>query len=68
MPLQVTALKRKFKFGKLILDDIPGLTPREVAKAYASTYPELTNSSPEFEKIDGDYEVYTFEKRVGTKG
>ncbi len=68
MALEVKEVKRVFKHGEITLDDIPGLTPREVAKTYAGTYPELVNSTPEFKGIEGNVETYTFNKRAGTKG
>jgi len=68
MGLQVTEVKRNFKFGDIDLPDIPGMTPREIAKAYSGTYPALTNSVPEFVDIKEGVETYTFNKRAGTKG
>lgn len=70
MALSATKLKRVFKVNDVELDDIPGLTLREVAKAYSGQYPQLLNSSFEFKEIDDkkNVEVYTVNTTVGLKG
>lgn len=73
MALEVTALKRVFKFkkdGKQI--DLPDpnreFTAEEVIQFYSSTHPELTTSTIDGPKIEGDSAVYEFKTTVGTKG
>ncbi len=69
MALNVTGLKRVFKYGNRELDD-PGqtMTPDEVMQFYSGTYPELTTSNVHGPKVDGDKAVYEFKTTVGTKG
>jgi len=68
MALEIIALERVFMYKGKKLDDIPGASLKEVAKAYSATYPELLNSLPEFKKVDGNQEVYEFGAKAGLKG
>ena len=73
MPLEVTALKRSFKFkkdGKMISlsDPNPEFTSEEVMQFYSGTHPELTTSTIDGPKIENDQSVYEFKTTVGTKG
>ena len=46
MALNITGLKRVFKYGNRTLDDPnKNMTPDEVMAFYAGTYPELTTSN-----------------------
>ena len=55
--LNITGLKRVFKFGKIDLKDPD-----------PNTYPELTTSNVHGPKVEGDKAVYEFKTTVGTKG
>lgn len=69
MALNLTGLKRVFKFGERTLSDPDKLmTPDEVMNFYAGTYPELTTSNVHGPKVEGDKAVYEFKTTVGTKG
>ena len=69
MALNVTEMKRVFKFANRELDDpSKNMTPDEVMQFYAGTYPELTTSNVHGPKVDGDKAVYEFKTTVGTKG
>ena len=69
MALNVTGMKRVFKFGSRELDDPnKSMSPDEVMQFYSATYPELTTSNVHGPKIDGDKAVYEFKTTVGTKG
>lgn len=69
MALNVTGMKRVFKFGNRELED-PGkqMSPEEVIQFYSGTYPELTTSNVHGPKMNGDKAVYEFKTTVGTKG
>lgn len=67
--LNITGLKRVFKFGKIDLKDPdPNMLPDDVLNFYSGTYPELTTSNVHGPKVEGDKAVYEFKTTVGTKG
>ena len=69
MALNITGLKRVFKYGNRTLDDPnKNMTPDEVMAFYAGTYPELTTSNVHGPKIECSKAVYEFKTTVGTKG
>lgn len=69
MALNVTGMKRVFKFGRRELEDPnKNMSPDEVMQFYSATYPELTTSNVHGPKMDGDKAVYEFKTTVGTKG
>lgn len=69
MALNLTGLKRVFKFGERTLSDPDkSMTPDEVMNFYAGTYPELTTSNVHGPKVENDKAVYEFKTTVGTKG
>lgn len=69
MALNLTGLKRVFKFGERTLSDPDkSMTPDEVMNFYAGTYPELTTSNVHGPKVENDKVVYEFKTTVGTKG
>lgn len=69
MALNLTGLKRVFKFGnKTLSDPDKSMTPDEVMNFYAGTYPELTTSNVHGPKVEDGQAVYEFKTTVGTKG
>jgi PRTRC genetic system protein C len=59
---------RKFVVdGRVFPDPDPHMSADEVRQDLASMMPELANAETHQAK-DGDDTIYTFEKRVGTKG
>lgn len=73
MALQVTGLKRVFKFQKggkdVVLDDPnPTMNPTEVQKFYSGQYPEITNATLSGPKVVGNNAEYSLKTTVGTKG
>lgn len=69
MALNVTGMKRVFKFGNRVLEDPnKNMSPDEVMQFYSGTYSELTTSNVHGPKIEGDKAVYEFKTTVGTKG
>lgn len=70
MALNVTGMKRVFKFGNRELEDPDkNMTPDEVMQFYSATYSELTTSNVHGPKVDDkNRAVYEFKTTVGTKG
>jgi PRTRC genetic system protein C len=73
MALQVTKLKRTFKFKKNgkeieLTDPNSEMRPDEVMKFYATEHPELTNGIVDGPKVIGDSSVYTLTTKAGTLG
>jgi PRTRC genetic system protein C len=71
--LEVTGLNRQFKFKKdketiSLPDPNPDFTAAEVIQFYSTQYPELTTSTIDGPKVDGDTAVYEFKTTIGTKG
>lgn len=61
-------MPRKFVYdGREFPDPDPDLPVDEVRKSMANFFPELANATTS-EKTEGDVQVITFEKKVGTKG
>ena len=73
MALEVTNLKREFKFKKngtdiTLPDPNPDFTMNEVLQFYGNQYPELTTATMEGPKVDDGKAVYSVKTTVGTKG
>lgn len=73
MSLQVTNLKREFKFKKdgtpvTLPDPNPEFSVEEVMQFYSGQYPELTTATMDAPKIEGKSAVYSVKTTVGTKG
>lgn len=73
MAIEVTNLKREFKFKKdgtpvTLPDPNPEFTVQEVMNFYGGQYPELTTATLEGPKVEGKSAVYTAKTTVGTKG
>lgn len=73
MALEVTGLKRQFKFEKdgedVVLKDPNGeLSVAEVIHFYSQQYPELTTCTIHGPKVEGEVAVYDFKTTVGDKG
>lgn len=69
MALQVTGLKRVFKYrDKVLKDPDPKMSPDAVMQFYTGTYPELTTSNVHGPKVEDGLAVYEFKTTIGTKG
>jgi len=73
MALEVTNLKREFKFKKdgtnvTLPDPNPDFTVEEVMQFYGGQYPELTTATLDGPKVEGKTAVYAVKTTVGTKG
>lgn len=69
MALDITGLKRVFKYGNQTLNDPDrSMSPEEVMSFYAGTYPELTTSNVHGPRLSERVAVYEFKTTIGTKG
>jgi PRTRC genetic system protein C len=73
MALEVTKLKREFRFKKngtdvTLPDPNPEFTVEEVMQFYSGQYPELTTATLDAPKVEGKSAVYSVKTTVGTKG
>lgn len=65
----VTALTRKFLFeGRELADFNPDADPETIKGMHAATTPELASAIIEGPELVEGARVYTFKKRLGTKG
>ncbi|MES2264282.1 MAG: PRTRC system protein C [Pseudomonadota bacterium] len=68
MAIEISEIKRSYRYNGISLPDVPGLSPREVRDLYSAQYPELVSAEIDAGEIhDGTQEI-TFKRAVGTKG
>lgn len=68
MAIEVSEIRRVFRYNGMQLPDVPGLAPREVRDLYSVQYPELISAEIEAGEVRDAVQEYTFRKAVGTKG
>ena len=68
MTIQITPLKRCFRYNGIQLPDVPNLSNEQVRDLYSAQYPELTNSDIELGAVHQGTQDITFRRAVGTKG
>jgi PRTRC genetic system protein C len=67
--ISVTEIQRKFIYeGRELADFNPELGAEDIKKMHAMTIPELASAVVEGPELKDGYSVYTFKKRLGTKG
>lgn len=67
--IQATAVTRTFLYGGRTLPDPDrGMSPEAVKTFYSAIHADLTNAAVEGGDFDGDTQVFTFRRSVGTKG
>ena len=67
--IQAKQITRVFKNGSTELPDPdPDMTVKQVQEHYATAYPEFTTGSFTGPEIEDGRQVYTFQRKVGTKG
>ena len=67
--MNIETLERQFRYNNQTLPDPnPKLEPGAVAEHYAALYPELTTCSIEGPEVKGKRSLYTFVRRIGTRG
>lgn len=67
--MEVSKVKRVFKYKGQELEDIPGLPETEVIKIYSGQFPELVNATVQYKGMDNDYnQEFEFITSTGVKG
>lgn len=68
MAIEVTQIKRRFRYNGITLPDVPTMSNAQVKDLYSAQYPELVSAEiEEGEVVRGAQEI-TFKRAVGTKG
>lgn len=68
MSIEISPIKRVFRYNGIVLPDVPGLEPREVRDLYSAQYPELVSAEVEAGEVRNGEQEFTFRKAVGVKG
>ena len=68
MSIEITEVKRVYRYNGIQLPDVPGMSPREVRDLYSAQYPELVSAEIETGEIRDGVQEITFKRAVGTKG
>lgn len=68
MTIEVSEIRRVFRYNGITLPDVPGMAPREVRDLYSAQYPELISAEIEQGEIANGAQEFTFRKAIGTKG
>ena len=68
MSIEVSEVKRSYRYNGINLPDVPGLSPREVRDLYSAQYPELVSAEIDAGEIHNGIQEFTFKRAVGTKG
>lgn len=67
--IQAEAVTRVFCYGPRELPDpSPNLSPAEVKTFYSAIHADLVNASVEGGHFEGNRQVFTFSRAIGTKG
>lgn len=67
--IQPTAITRTFFYGGRVLPDPDStMTPEAVKTFYSTIHADLVNAAVEGGHFEGDTQVFTFHRSVGTKG
>ena len=67
--IQTTAITRTFLYGgRTLPDPDSSMSPEEVKAFYSAIHADLTNAAVEGGEFEGDTQVFTFRRSVGTKG
>lgn len=68
MAIEITEIKRTYRYNGIKLPDVPGLNPREIRDLYSAQYPELVSAEIDMGEIHNGVQEITFKRAVGTKG
>ena len=68
MRIEITEVKRSYRYNGISLPDGPGMSPREVRDLYSAQYPELVSAEIDTGEIRDGVQEITFKRAVGTKG
>ena len=68
MAIEITEVKRRFRYNGVTLPDVAGLSNQQVRDLYSASFPELTSAEVEGPVRKGDKLVFEFRRAAGTKG
>lgn len=68
MAIEVTAVKRVFKYNGVTLPDVAGLSNEAIRDLYSAQYPELMSAEIQVGEVLRGAQEITFRRAVGTKG
>jgi PRTRC genetic system protein C len=68
MSIEISPIRRVFRYNGIALPDVPGLDPREVRDLYSAQYPELVSAEVEAGEVRNGEQEFIFRKAVGVKG
>ena len=68
MTIEVTEVKRLYRYNGISLPDVRGMSAKEVRDLYSAQYPELVSAEIETGEIRNGVQEITFKRAVGTKG
>lgn len=69
MSLHAAAVNRLFKYGgRVFPDPDPQMSPEQVKAFYSHIHADLLTAQVEGGEFDGDTQVFSFRRAIGTKG
>lgn len=68
MAIEVTEVKRRFRYNGVTLPEVVGLSNQQVRDLYSAQYPELVSAEIEVGEVVRGVQEITFRRAVGTKG
>lgn len=68
MAIEVTQVKRIFKYNGVSLPDVPGLSNEAIRDLYSAQYQELLSSEIQVGEVVRGVQQIEFRRAVGTKG
>lgn len=68
MAIEVTQVKRIFKYNGVSLPDVPGLCNEAIRDLYSAQYQELLSSEIQVGEVVRGVQQIEFRRAVGTKG
>ena len=68
MAIEITEVKRRFRYNGVTLPDVAGLSNQQVRDLYSAQYPELVSAEVEAGEVRDGTQAFVLRKAVGTKG
>lgn len=69
MAIEISEIRRSYRYNGIHLPDVPGLDAREIRDLYSAQYPELVSAEIETGEIRNGVQEITFKRAAaGTKG
>jgi PRTRC genetic system protein C len=68
MAIEITEVKRRFRYNGVTLPEVTGLSNQQVRDLYSAQYPELVSAEIEVGEVVRGVQDINFRRAVGTKG